>query len=84
MITHSPSKSQLTKAAALLKETKRLERENEVLRHCWEDAQKRAETSQKRCLNLISDLSFRDGLILELQREVAELRAHLNPSCEVE
>lgn len=61
------------------KELVMLRKNNEVLHHCWQEAQKRANASQKRCVNLIEDISKRDARISELEQKLCEIEFHLNP-----
>lgn len=79
MIQQVTGVTQVPNVTELRRQIKRLEQENEVLRHCWQDAQRRAEQSQKRNLTLINDISLKDGEIMALRREVETLSKMLTP-----
>lgn len=79
MIQQNLTKTQASNITFLRQEIVKLERENELLRYCWQDAQRRAEQSQKRNLNLINDISLKDGQIMTLRREVETLSKMLTP-----
>lgn len=68
---------------ALQQENAVLKQHTEVLRHCWQDAQKRAETSRLRCQTLIEDISEKDAEIQRLGQRIKEYEMHLNPSEEI-
>lgn len=64
---------------ALQQENVVLKQHTEVLHHCWQEAQKRAETSRLRCQTLIEDISKKDVEIKRLEQRIREYEAHLNP-----
>ena len=71
------------KSVEIIKENKMLRQHNEVLHNCWQDAQRRANSSAARCMNLIADISVRDARIQELEEKLCEVEQHLNPTEEL-